>query len=403
MKAHILIIADGRSDTARSWIENIRSLGYRISLVSTFPCHPPEGLEHFLTLPVAFSRYSRKVTTGVPTSVQKTASLKSMIRRYSGGFQTLRYFVGPLTLPRYMPPLVNFIREVQPGLVHALRIPFEGMLGAATPQGIPFLASTWGNDLTLHAKGSFLMRRFTRRCLERADGLTSDTHRDIRLAQAWGLNPESPALVVPGCGGIDLDAILQTKPSDSRTFNIPESGDWVINPRGMRPDSIHQDAFIASIPIVLAHRPGIIFICPALAGKSRIEALVKKHSLQEQVVLLPRLPRASLWALMKNSRVFVSPSKHDGTPNTLLEAMACGCFPVAGDIESLREWIESGVNGLLVDPGNPEELADATLQALESTDMQRRAAERNLAIIKNRADREATLPEIDRFYAQFLI
>jgi hypothetical protein len=36
--------------------------------------------------------------------------------------------------------------------VHALRIPFEGMLGSYTPAGIPFVAATWGNDLTLHAR-----------------------------------------------------------------------------------------------------------------------------------------------------------------------------------------------------------------------------------------------------------
>jgi len=402
MKAHILIIADGRSDTARSWIRNILSLGYRVSLVSTFPCHPPEGLEHFLTLPIAFSRFSRKVTTGVPPTNQKKSSLKNMIRRYSAGFQTLRYFAGPLTISRYTTPLVNFIQEIQPDLVHALRIPFEGMLGASTPQGIPFLAATWGNDLTLHAKGSFLMRRFTRRCLERADGLTSDTHRDIRLAQTLGLKSEAPTLVVPGCGGLDLDAILQTSDSESDTFNIPESGDWVINPRGLRPDSIHQDVFLAALPEVLAQHPKTIFICPALAGKSRIEARIRELGIEEQVFLLPRLPRAPLWALMKNSQVFVSPSSHDGTPNTLLEAMACGCFPVAGDIESLREWIEPSVNGLLVDPKDPKELAGAILQALESAELRRQASERNLAIIRSRADRETTLPEIDRFYTRFL-
>lgn len=402
MKAHILIIADGRSDTARSWMRNIRSLGYRISLVSTFPCHPLEGLEHILTLSVAFSRFSRKVTTGLPSPNQKKVSLKSMIRRYSAGFQTLRYFVGPLTLSRYTAPLIDFIHEIHPDLVHALRIPFEGMLGAATPQGIPFLAATWGNDLTLHANGSFLMRRFTRRCLERADGLTSDTHRDIRLAQSWGLNPEAPALVVPGCGGLDLNAILQTNVSDTSAFNIPESCDWVINPRGLRPDSIHQDVFFAAIPEVLDRRPETVFICPALAGKSSIQSLVRKYGIQEKVFLLPRLPRTPLWTLMKKSRVFVSPSSHDGTPNTLLEAMACGCFPVAGDIESLREWIEPGVNGLLVDPKDPKQLADAILRALESEDLRMKASERNLNIITSRADRHATLPEIDCFYSQFL-
>jgi glycosyltransferase involved in cell wall biosynthesis len=36
--------------------------------------------------------------------------------------------------------------------------------------------------------------------------------------------------------------------------------------------------------------------------------------------------------------------------------MACGCYPVVGDIESLREWITPGVNGSLIDPGDVKAL-----------------------------------------------
>ncbi len=403
MKAHVLIIADGRSPTALSWIKNIRALDYQVSLVSTYPCQPPEGMEHFQILPVAFSRFSRETSPGTvdPAHPQRT-NLKSVIRRYTASLQTLRYYLGPLTLHRNAARLRAMIMEIQPDLVHALRIPFEGMLGAATQEGILFLAATWGNDLTLHARGSFLMRRFTRRCLERADGLTSDTHRDIRLAQALGLDPHAPTLVVPGSGGLDLDSIQQSGTFDPSLFNIPASADWVVNPRGLRPGSVHQDIFLASIPQVLARQPKVVFICPGLLGKSKIEALVKKYNIQDRVFLLPKLDQPQLWDLMRKSAVFVSPSSHDGTPNTLLEAMACGCFPVAGDIESLREWIKPGVNGLLVDPRDPDALAAAVLEALGSTVLRKVAAEHNLAVIQSRAASDVTLPEIDRFYSSFL-
>lgn len=402
MKAHILIIADGRSPTALSWIENIRSLGYQVSLVSTFSCQQPEGLERFQVLSVALSRFSRGTSSGSAAPKPQKTGLKRMIRRYASSFQTLRYFLGPLTLHHFETPLRELILEIQPDLVHALRIPFEGMLGAATPDGFPFLAATWGNDLTLHAKGSPLMRKYTRRCLEQADGLTSDTRRDIRLAQDLGLCPGSPTLVVPGSGGLDLRAIQGAGEFNPSPYSIPESGEWVINPRGLRPNSVHQAVFMTAIPKVLAKRPEVVFICPGLEGKRQIEALAKMYGIQDRVFLLPKLPQSQLWALMKRSQVFVSPSSHDGTPNTLLEAMACGCFPVAGDIESLREWIETGNNGFLVDPRDPDALANGILEALASPALRREAADRNLAVIQSRADREATLPEIDRFYAQFL-
>lgn len=404
MRAHLLIVADGRSQTALSWIENILSLDFQVSLVSTFPCQPPKGLQHFYVLPVAFSMFSSGQTPkpAGEDHRQPKSRIKTYIHRFSPLFQNLRYLLGPLTLPRHAKRFQNHVRDIQPDLVHALRIPFEGMLGSATPERIPFLVSTWGNDLTLHARGSFLMSRLTRKCLERADGFSSDTRRDIRLAYEWGLSASAPTLVVPGSGGVDLEGITKAGEFRSQRYGIPENGDWVVNPRGIRPGSVHQDVFLAAVPLVLAKHPQIQFICPGLKQSERIHARVKKSGLEDHVFLLPRLPQDELWSLMKGAQAFVSPSSHDGTPNSLLEAMACGCFPIAGDIESLREWIETGVNGLLVDPCDPEALANAILQALETPELRKRAAGLNLTRIQDKAARRTTLPKINNFYNHFI-
>jgi glycosyltransferase involved in cell wall biosynthesis len=109
-----------------------------------------------------------------------------------------------------------------------------------------------------------------------------------------------------------------------------------------------------------------------------------------------------LWSLFKASDVFVSPSSHDGTPNTLLESMACGCFPVVGNIESMQEWIEDGKNGSLVDPLSPAELGEAILKALADENLRSNAAQHNLTLLAHRADKRATLPFINQFYSKFI-
>ena len=106
--------------------------------------------------------------------------------------------------------------------------------------------------------------------------------------------------------------------------------------------------------------------------------------------------------LFRQAQVAVSPSFHDGTPNTLLEAMACGCFPVVGDIESLREWITPGVNGLLVDPADPQALAEAVLVALEQPDLRQRAAAHNLELIAERAEYGRVMLQAEAFYKQLV-
>jgi glycosyltransferase involved in cell wall biosynthesis len=78
--------------------------------------------------------------------------------------------------------------------------------------------------------------------------------------------------------------------------------------------------------------------------------------------------------------------------------MACGCFPIAGDLESIREWITPGQNGLLVDPNNPQAIADAILIALEREDLRREAAGLNTKIISARGEYTQNMKLVDEFY-----
>jgi glycosyltransferase involved in cell wall biosynthesis len=78
--------------------------------------------------------------------------------------------------------------------------------------------------------------------------------------------------------------------------------------------------------------------------------------------------------------------------------MACGCFPVAGDIESIREWITDSVNGLLCDPTDPQSLAQAILRALNDTDLRYRAREHNLKLIVERAEYGKVMAQAEQFY-----
>lgn len=59
---------------------------------------------------------------------------------------------------------------------------------------------------------------------------------------------------------------------------------------------------------------------------------VKEFGIENAVELLPAFPHEKMGDVFRGAQIVVSPSIHDGTPNSLLEAMACGCFPVAGDL-----------------------------------------------------------------------
>jgi glycosyltransferase involved in cell wall biosynthesis len=156
--------------------------------------------------------------------------------------------------------------------------------------------------------------------------------------------------------------------------------------------------FFQSIPLVAERMPEVLFVCPGMAGETEAERWVERLKLNDHVVLLPGLPQSQLWGLFSRCPVSVSLTTHDGTPNTLLEAMACGSFPIAGDIESLREWLIPGQNGLLVEPQNPAAAAEAIVQALENDALRQKAVEKNLQLIQERAEVNQVRPQVQVFY-----
>jgi glycosyltransferase involved in cell wall biosynthesis len=113
---------------------------------------------------------------------------------------------------------------------------------------------------------------------------------------------------------------------------------------------------------------------------------------------MPTLPQATLWELFQRSEILTTISQHDGTPNSLLEGMACGCFPIAGDIESLREWITPGANGLLVDPADHAGLSEAILQAIGDPELRCRAAAFNYRLIEERVEVGKIREQVGDFY-----
>ncbi len=396
----LLFVADGRSPIALNWIAHFVEAGHEVHLLSTFPCLPALALASLTVVPVAFSGAGEAAFQAA-----RPAGGAVGIRLRAG----IRHWLGPLTVPAAARQARRAIETVRPDLVHAMRIPFEGILAASANPGLPLLLSVWGNDFTLHAASSPGMAALTSRTLPRADALLADCRRDLRLARFWGFPEGRPAAVMPGNGGIRPeifgrgDSLTGPLTSEVRTVlaSIPPGQPVVVNPRGFRA-YVRSDTFFRSIPGILAARPGTVFLCPAMAGEPLADRWLTRLGISEAVRLLPRLTPTEMAAVLRRAQVVVSPSLHDGTPNTLLEAMACGCFPIAGDLESIREWIDDGVNGILIDPRRPDELAAAVASALDAPDLLERAAVHNARLIAERASYDKVMAEAETFYRRLI-
>jgi glycosyltransferase involved in cell wall biosynthesis len=378
----ILFVADGRSPISQNWIRYFVDRGDEVYLASTFQCDLGFPVKQLAFTPVAFSAV-KKQGTRPGSGSSRGLGLRTLIRQW----------LGPLTIPRSAKALQTFIDEVKPDLVHALRVPYEGMLASQIKSNVPLIVSIWGNDFTLHAPSTPFMKSYTRRVMKKVSALHADCQRDIRLAHEWGLEVGKPTLVTPGNGGIRSEVFYP--PAE------PVKDPVIINPRGFRA-YVRNDSFFKSIPLVLAKRPDAKFVCASMHGEIRALQWIRELEIEKAVQLLPPSPHEKMGEVFRGAQIVVSPSIHDGTPNSLIEAMACGCFPIAGDLESIREWITPGKNGLLVNPADPQDIADAILMVLQREDLRRDAAGLNANLISARAEYETNMKRVVEFYKSIL-
>lgn len=61
---------------------------------------------------------------------------------------------------------------------------------------------------------------------------------------------------------------------------------------------------------------------------------------------------------LNNADLFLFPSRREGFPNALLEAMSAGAVPIASNIGGCTDLIRSGETGILVEPDDPRTLAE---------------------------------------------
>jgi glycosyltransferase involved in cell wall biosynthesis len=121
-----------------------------------------------------------------------------------------------------------------------------------------------------------------------------------------------------------------------------------------------------------------------------VRSLADEHlapPLRRKVTFLGGVTDEEMLAQLQNAHVYVSLSRSDGTSISLLEALACGLFPVLSDIPPNREWVDPAVeNGLLVPLDQPKAWAEALERAMTDAELRARAAVFNRQLILQRAD-----------------
>lgn len=125
------------------------------------------------------------------------------------------------------------------------------------------------------------------------------------------------------------------------------------------------DKVVRAMPEVLERVPDAVYV---LGGRGkdaeRVQSLIDELDLAGKVVLAGFIPDEDLVAYYNLCDVFVMPSVKEGFGIVYLEAMACGKRCIAGNRDGSVDALLNGELGLLIDPDNPDEIADSIVRML---------------------------------------
>jgi glycosyltransferase involved in cell wall biosynthesis len=226
--------------------------------------------------------------------------------------------------------------------------------------GVPTVVKLHGSDIDVLAERPALRRQLAL-ALPRAARVVAVSRALAAKAEALGVAPDRIDVVTNGVDG----ALFHPRDRAAARAALGHARDarpWLLYVGRVEEDKgAHELA--AAFARVAAARPDIRLVVVG-DGKARATLEETLRPLGERALFVgPRpLPEIPLW--MGACDVLTLPSHHEGTPNVLLEALACGRRIVATRVGGIPDVVHRAELGALVPVGDVDALTDALADAL---------------------------------------
>ncbi|HEX8467541.1 MAG TPA: glycosyltransferase family 4 protein [Allosphingosinicella sp.] len=200
-----------------------------------------------------------------------------------------------------------------------------------------------------------------------------DDRRDFRRMRL--LPAAKPTLLVNG-SGVDLDHFTpQPVPAETSFLMIAR----FLRDKGIREYGAAAARLKAEFPKVRVRLAGWLDEGPDSIGPAELDSMIARGV--ENLGLL-----ADVRPAISDSSVYVLPSYREGTPRTVLEAMATGRAVITTDAPGCRGTVEEGGNGLLVPVADSDALYSAMRRFVVEPGLAERMGEASLRLVREKFD-----------------
>ncbi|MBN1754826.1 glycosyltransferase [bacterium] len=272
------------------------------------------------------------------------------------------------------------IRKHKIKLIHAhFTIP-TGFISVilARLTGIPVIVTAHGSDILTLPRRSRLLKNIAVWTMKNAHLVTTVAQHMTSKLREWGINPDKIHTIPMG---IDLDIFKPENSDKNRQLKNP----LIVSNRNLLP-LYNVDLLIRSLPHVIDALPEVrLIIAGRGSERENLENLALKLGLKDHIEFVGFVQNNDMPRLLRKACLFISASSSDGTAVSLLEALACGTFPIVSDIPANREWIIHGENGLLFPLKSPVALSNCIIQAIQDNKLREKAVSMNREIVAERA------------------